>query len=253
MDRAGEVSLSVQALNSLSEKSNDSDVTSMIITAFGGEITVPAADRDDSDGIGSSSPDVAQTDEINSVTIDSSRAKETFTIKSANDAEGTIDVSVTVIGAKGAVQVSNVVTLKFTGAPNAITVGDPSGPLGQSGASITVEVTAVDKSGTAVALTDEAITAKIKDRSDTDPSVGTIIQKGDADDDGCVDGTTNEDGSALSTDAPCASGNGDDARTTENEAAGFTATPKTHYVEKSHDAKTVVIPVSTGDEKGQPW
>ena len=258
-DDDGTVYLTVQAKNSLGKNSNDGDVSQIIIYARGGDITIPAgingnaaAGDTDFDDTADGTDRAENTSNPNALTASPANAKERFQVTAGGNVAASVDVYVTLIGGSGVVT-SDTVNISFTGPADSISVGDPSGPLGQSNSEITIAVTATDSAGNGVALGPDDVSAVVKDRSGNDPNIGVEHQKGDNDRDGCRDGTLNEVGDALSTDAPCASGNGDDKRTTgTNEATGFTATPKTHYTEKPFDGKTVVVPVSTGAEKADP-
>ena len=246
----GTIYLTVQALNSLGEKSNNADVSQIIIYARGGDITIPAAldGPDDNDR-------AANTSNPNALTASPANAKESFTITAGGDVAASVDVYVTLIGGSGVVT-SNTVEISFTGPADAISVGDPSGPLGQSGSEITVEVTAMDSAGTGVPIGPDAVSAVVKGRSGNDPDVGTEHQKGDNDRDGCRDGTVDPDdaNSLLIVDNGCtAPNNGDDARTEKDEnGANDNVAVDEVYSEKPFDAKTVVIPVTTGAEKADP-
>ena len=256
-DNDGTVYLTVQAKNSLGKNSNDGDVSQMIIYARGADINIPAGIDFNGNGNFTEDGDREPSKNPNALTASPANAKERFELTAGGDVAASVDVYVTVIGASGVVT-SNTETVNFTGPADSISIGDPSGPLGQSNSEITIAVTATDSAGTGVALGPDDVSAVVKDRSGNDPDIGVEHQKGDNDRDGCRDGTLNEDSTALSTDAPCADVgenvvNGDDERTTgTDEATGFDANPKTHYTEKPFDAKTVVIPVTTGAEKADP-
>ncbi|MYD73301.1 MAG: hypothetical protein F4Y11_03335 [Chloroflexi bacterium] len=224
---AGTIYLAVQALNSLGNKSNNGDVDQVIVYARGGTIAVAevaAADLEGDDArVAASNP--------NAITIADARAAEGFSITASGSVAVSIDVRATLIGSDGAVD-SNTVTIGFTGPANAISVGDPSGPLGQSDSTITFEVKASDSAGTGVVLAPHSISAVVKDRSGTDPNVGDLYQKDDDDRDGCKDvGEDDTDTGDCNEE--------DDARTTEVED---------DFVEKKYDAKTVVVPVTTSED-----
>ena len=263
-DNDGTVYLTVQAKNSLGKNSNDGDVSQIIIYARGGDITIPAgingnaaAGDTDFDDTADGTDRAENTSNPNALTASPANAKERFQVTAGGNVAASVDVYVTLIGGSGVVT-SDTVNIGFTGPADSISVGDPSGPLGQSNSEITIAVTATDSAGNGVALGPDDLSAVVKDRSGNDPNIGVEHQKGDNDRDGCRDGTLNEGSTALSTDAPCADVgenvvNGDDERTTgTDEATGFDANPKTHYTEKPFDAKTVVIPVTTGAEKADP-
>ena len=250
----GIIYLTVQALNSLSEKSNNADVSQIIIYARGGDIKIPA-------GLDASVPPnqnftddedrEANTGNPNALTASPANAKESFTITAGGDVAASVDVYVTLIGGSGVVT-SNTVEISFTGPADAISVGDPSGPLGQSGSEITVEVTAMDSAGTGVPLGPDAVSAVVKSRSGNDPDVGPEHQKGDLDRDGCLDGSGNDDDSNYSTTNGCTEdNNGNDDRTEETER-GANYEDGDYFSEKPFDAKTVVIPITTGEEKADP-
>ncbi|MXX47742.1 MAG: hypothetical protein F4Z38_05445 [Chloroflexi bacterium] len=251
----GTIYLTVQAMNSRGEKSNNSDVSQMIIYARGGDITLPAGidGTSPADGDFTDDEDRAEnTTNANALTASPANAKESFRVTAGGNVAASVDVYVTLIGPSGVVT-SDTETISFTGPADAISVSDPSGPLGQSGAEITIEVTASDKAGTGVALGPDDVSAVVKDASGDDPTVGTTHQKGDNDRDGCRDGTRDaSDNALLSTADGCTTANnGDDARTDDNEN-NFTTDPTDTYSEKPFDAKTVVVPVSTGAEKADP-
>ena len=262
-DNDGTVYLTVQAKNSLGKNSNDGDVSQIIVYARGADITIPAGfdgngDGDVEDTTGDAATDrAAGASNPNALTASPTGAKESITLVAGGSVAASVDVYVTLIGASGVVT-SNTETVNFTGPADSISVGDPSGPLGQTNSEITIAVTATDSAGTGVAIGPDDVSAVVKDRSGNDPNIGVEHQKGDNDRDGCRDGTRDADTEAnLATDAGgCTEvNNGDDSRTEDEDENGnpfVAAAADTNYTEKPFDAKTVVIPVTTGEEKADP-
>ena len=123
------ITVSYQALNELGEKSNNDDVKSITVLSTGGATVAIGTES----GVGN----VTETD------VDASGA---FTI--TKDKAGAVDVYVILTGDGSAT--SDPISLSFTGAAGALTLGD--GVNIEAGNSTDVAITAQDASGTDVAL-----------------------------------------------------------------------------------------------------
>ncbi|MDE2747233.1 MAG: hypothetical protein OXI41_14885 [Chloroflexota bacterium] len=148
------IQLVVVSSNSLGERSNDGDVSQVIVFAVGAVI--------DSDDPASE----------NSKTYSGAGAVQAFSVTRAT--AGTVTVSATVVGKAGDVK-TNELVLTFTGDAENISLGAPSDVLGQGGPgtegdSITVEVTATDDADNVAAISPLQTTSVTIKNADGNPA-----------------------------------------------------------------------------------
>ena len=144
--------LSVSVLNSLGELADNRDVKSVSIIAATGLLARGHAAPDTSDSL------TYTTDSEDAVEVNTdAKAVTNFAVTKAT--AGTLGVYAVVVGSTGAAT-TETITLTFTGDAKAISLGDPSSPLG-AGGSATVDVTATDDAGNVASLNPDQISANV--------------------------------------------------------------------------------------------
>ena len=161
-----EVSLVVEAFNSLGEKANPGDVNQVTIIAPGGDISIDDTGQSPAQSNVDNSAQILETMPETGDDKDDAGQKVEFTVSKA--APGTVIVYALLIGDDGTARTEDL-TLTFSGTADSISLGEPSDQLEQNDDSITIEVTAADSSGNAAAVSSASITASIADSDGATP------------------------------------------------------------------------------------
>ena len=159
----GEIRLRINSRNTLGNPSNKGELSSIIVTAGGGRITLHAMSATGRDlgaidgGSGPNTVNIAGS----AITATGSTGDVYALITKANEKPGSVAVSATVVGTDGSVEPSNSLTLGFTGSGTSLSVGEPKSvaPGGKSEFSLSV----TDGAGNDVSSTGALYSFSIKD------------------------------------------------------------------------------------------
>ena len=165
------IGLVLSVKNSLGKDANDGNpggeanvkagVSSINVVAPGGKVARSTIGGDPDTATGGPGVNIADTS-----STDVAKASHHFNVTRAG--AGTLEVWAIVVGTDGSTATTEKITLKFTGAPETISLGAVSGSLGDkdggdNAVGVTFDVTAMDKSGNASAFTAYTdITATVK-------------------------------------------------------------------------------------------
>ncbi len=195
----GEVKLVVTSKNSLDENSNAGEVNSVTLFAPFGDIT--HGTYGNIDGITTPAKNSVQLSE-NDVALDDVGAVTKFTVKSQNAGSRTIDVYAIVIGKDGSAT-TETLTLTFSGAPDALDLGEASATLLNQAVSnadstttpptkdtdhrdvVSFSLSATDKAGNAIGTPD--VTTTVTGPDDKDATAKFTISQDDANPDDTID------------------------------------------------------------------
>ncbi|MCY4669886.1 MAG: hypothetical protein OXC29_18095, partial [Rhodococcus sp.] len=185
-DTAG-IWLKLEVLNSEGEASSNSGLSQVLVSGFGGKLSIHASDAGGNPVAGAfgddaGTPDTNEGETNHSATLNTAAdVKNVMFIKvqKADGKPGKVTVFARVIGSDDSTEVSNSVTLTFTGAAADIEVSDANDRLAQKGDSITFEVTGADTADGAGTVAASQITASLLD-ADGDPAENLTVSDAQA-------------------------------------------------------------------------